>query len=172
MSRHFVNNLRVLNTTSTPSITNPVRSWVNGPPELGHKRVVLFAGHVVSAGKMQKTINVEVSQFVRHPIIRKFVRTTTKLMAHDEYQECQYGDVVEVRACRPLSKRKRFVLHRIIKPMPEIDWKQGQENSQPFTHSTVSAGNGLQTSLPPKSSEAPASLGYRARLQKALHGRK
>ena len=134
MSRQFAERLKALNTLGTPGVYRVVNSWVEGPPALGHRRVLLFTGCVVST-KMAKTVNVEVSQFVLHPKLKKFVRRTSKLMAHDEFEEARWGDVVEVRECRPLSKRKRFVLHRIVKPRPQVDW--GAETPQPLTYRTI-----------------------------------
>ena len=88
---------------------------------------------------MQKTVAVEVSQYYRHPKYHKYVKTSKKFLAHDEEEECNVGDVVEIRVCRPLSKRKHFTLHRIIKPKVDIEdaanifvanqpeWKRGPD---------------------------------------------
>jgi len=66
-------------------------------------------GKVVS-DKMDKTITVMVERRVKHPIYGKFVKRSTKLHAHDEQNECQIGDTVTVRECRPLSKSKSWML--------------------------------------------------------------
>jgi small subunit ribosomal protein S17 len=66
-------------------------------------------GKVVS-DKMDKTITVLVERRVKHPIYGKFVKRSTKLHAHDEQNECQIGDTVSVRECRPLSKSKTWML--------------------------------------------------------------
>lgn len=71
------------------------------------------AGKVVS-NKMDKSISVEVQRLVPHPVYGKYIKRTTKLMAHDENNECQEGDIVEIKASRPLSKNKTWTLHRII----------------------------------------------------------
>src|ERR1700680_4711497 len=62
-------------------------------------------GQVVS-NKMDKTIAVEIERVVRHPTYGKFVRRTTKLLAHDEKNEAKEGDTVSITPCRPLSRRK------------------------------------------------------------------
>lgn len=71
-------------------------------------------GRVVS-DKMDKSIVVAIERMVKHPIYGKFVkRTTTKVHAHDENNECGIGDTVEIRECRPLSKTKSWTLVKIV----------------------------------------------------------
>ncbi|HAG04992.1 MAG TPA: 30S ribosomal protein S17 [Lachnospiraceae bacterium] len=70
-------------------------------------------GKVVS-DKMDKTIVVAVQDNVRHPLYKKIVKTTYKLKAHDENNECRIGDTVKVMETRPLSKDKRWRLVNII----------------------------------------------------------
>ncbi|NLM76359.1 MAG: 30S ribosomal protein S17 [Clostridiaceae bacterium] len=70
-------------------------------------------GKVVS-NKMDKTIVVAVEDSVRHPLVKKIMKRTYKLKAHDENNECNIGDRVEVMETRPLSKDKRWRLVRII----------------------------------------------------------
>jgi len=70
-------------------------------------------GKVVS-NKMNKSIVVAVERRVKHPIYGKFMKKTTKFMAHDEKQECAIGDVVRIMECRPLSKMKRWRLVEIL----------------------------------------------------------
>ena len=70
-------------------------------------------GKVVS-NKMDKTITVEVHEKVKHPIYKKTINKTTKLKAHDEKNECDIGDTVEIAETRPLSKDKRWRLVRIV----------------------------------------------------------
>jgi small subunit ribosomal protein S17 len=69
---------------------------------------------VVTSDKRDKTIRVEVSYSMRHPLYGKYVRRRTVLQAHDEKNEAQAGDRVEVMACRPISKTKTWRLVRII----------------------------------------------------------
>lgn len=70
-------------------------------------------GTVVS-NKMQKSITVAIERQVAHPIYKKYFKKTTKLMAHDEKQECGIGDVVKIMETRPLSKSKNWRLVQII----------------------------------------------------------
>ncbi|MEG1751758.1 MAG: 30S ribosomal protein S17 [Clostridia bacterium] len=71
-------------------------------------------GIVKSAGKMDKTIVVSVTSNTKHPIYKKVVKTTTSFKAHDEKNECQIGDTVEIMETRPLSKDKYYRLVRIV----------------------------------------------------------
>ncbi|MEQ8244743.1 30S ribosomal protein S17 [Fulvivirga sp.] len=70
-------------------------------------------GQVVS-NKMDKSITVAVNRKEKHPIYGKFVKKTTKFMAHDEKGECGIGDTVRIMETRPLSKSKRWRLVEII----------------------------------------------------------
>lgn len=69
---------------------------------------------IVSSNKMDKTITVEVHEKAKHPIYKKTINKTTKLKAHDEKNECDIGDTVEIAETRPLSKDKRWRLVRIV----------------------------------------------------------
>ena len=72
-----------------------------------------LTGQVVST-KMDKTIAVLIERQVEHPIYKKYLRKSTKLLAHDENGDCAEGDVVAIEECRPLSKRKAWRLQRVI----------------------------------------------------------
>ncbi len=72
-----------------------------------------LTGQVVST-KMHKTIAVLIERRVEHPLYRKYVRKSTKLLAHDENNECNEGDTVAIEECRPLSKNKSWRLSRVI----------------------------------------------------------
>ncbi len=69
---------------------------------------------VVVSDKMDKTVVVAIKDNVKHPLYKKVIKTTYKLKAHDENNECGVGDTVEVMETRPLSKDKRWRLVRII----------------------------------------------------------
>ena len=73
-----------------------------------------LTGRVVSS-KMQKTITVAVERLVMHAKYGKYVRRTTKLLAHDENSECREGDVVDIAECRRLSARKAWKVVRVVK---------------------------------------------------------
>ena len=70
-------------------------------------------GRVVS-DKMDKTCVIAIEDRVQHPIYKKIMKTTSKLKAHDENNECNIGDKVKVMETRPLSKDKRWRLVEII----------------------------------------------------------
>ncbi len=70
-------------------------------------------GRVVS-NKMDKTISVLVSRVVKHPVYGKYLRRSTKVLAHDEENACREGDVVSIAECRPYSKRKAWRLVGIV----------------------------------------------------------
>ncbi len=70
-------------------------------------------GRVVS-NKMDKTIVVAIIDNVRHPLYKKIIKRTIKFKAHDENNECNIGDRVEIMETRPLSKDKRWRLVQII----------------------------------------------------------
>jgi small subunit ribosomal protein S17 len=68
----------------------------------------------VTSNKSEKTITVIVDYKVIHPVYGKFLKTTTKFMAHDEESACSIGDLVRIMETRPLSKQKRWRLVEII----------------------------------------------------------
>jgi small subunit ribosomal protein S17 len=69
---------------------------------------------IVISNKMQKTIVVKIENRYSHPIYSKTLVKTKKYLAHDELKECNIGDQVLVEECRPLSKRKRWKLVKIL----------------------------------------------------------
>jgi len=69
---------------------------------------------VVVSNKMDKSIIVAIERRVAHPIYKKYFKKTTKLMAHDEKNECGIGDVVKIMETRPLSKDKKWRLVEIV----------------------------------------------------------
>jgi len=70
-------------------------------------------GQVVS-DKMDKSIVVSVERRVKHPVYGKYVKKTSRFMAHDEENTCGIGDTVRIMETRPLSKRKRWRLVEVI----------------------------------------------------------
>ncbi len=71
------------------------------------KRVL--TGRVVS-DKMDKTVTVLVERRVMHPLYKKFIRLSKKYAAHDDANLCKEGDVVSIEECRPISKRKSWLV--------------------------------------------------------------
>jgi small subunit ribosomal protein S17 len=72
-----------------------------------------LTGQVIS-NKMNKTITVAIERVVRHPTYGKYVRRTTKLLAHDESNQAREGDTVTITPCRPLSRRKSWRLIAVL----------------------------------------------------------
>jgi small subunit ribosomal protein S17 len=75
-------------------------------------------GRVVS-DRMDKTAAVSVERRVKHPVYGKYIRRTTKLLAHDENNECRIGDTVSIAETRPQSKRKAWRVVEIIERAAE-----------------------------------------------------
>jgi small subunit ribosomal protein S17 len=73
----------------------------------------LLTGKVIST-KMDKTIAVSVERLVKHPTYGKYIRRTTKVLAHDQNNDCKEGDTVAIKPCRPMSRRKSWMLVRIV----------------------------------------------------------
>ena len=92
---------------STESQTN------TAPAAAEAKGLRTLTGRVVS-DKMQKTITVEISRLIKHPTYGKYVRRTTKLLAHDENGESHIGDLVTITPCRPMSRRKSWRLVQVV----------------------------------------------------------
>ena len=76
-------------------------------------------GQVVSA-KMEKTIVVEVTRRVPHPLYKRIINKRSKFYAHDEERRAQVGDVVRIIECRPLSKLKRWRLGEVIRKAVQV----------------------------------------------------
>jgi small subunit ribosomal protein S17 len=74
-------------------------------------------GRVVS-NKMQKSVTVSIERLVKHPAYGKFIRRTTKVMAHDEEGTCRAGDTVAIVECRPISKRKSWRVVEVVERAP------------------------------------------------------
>ena len=76
------------------------------------KEIIESKGHilkgVVVSDKMDKTVIVSVSRFIKHPLYGKFYKVSKKYKAHDEENKYKVGDNVEIKATRPISKDKHF----------------------------------------------------------------
>ena len=64
-------------------------------------------GKVVS-NKMDKTVSVAIERLIKHPVYGKYIRRTSKVLAHDENNSCNEGDRVAISECRPISKHKSW----------------------------------------------------------------
>lgn len=69
---------------------------------------------LVVSNSMDKSIIVQIQRRVKHPVYEKFVKKSTKFLAHDDKNECNVGDTVRIMETRPLSKRKCWRLVEII----------------------------------------------------------
>ena len=69
---------------------------------------------VVVSDRAEKTVVVAVQRLMRHPLYGRVIRRTKKMMAHDEEQRAKVGDVVELVETRPLSRRKRWRVVRVV----------------------------------------------------------
>ena len=96
---------------TTEAAATPAAPAPRGEAPVAGQR--LLTGKVVS-NKMDKTVAVSVERLVKHPMYGKYVRRTTKLLAHDENNECKEGDTVSIKPCRPMSRRKSWVLVRVV----------------------------------------------------------
>ncbi|MBU0474845.1 MAG: 30S ribosomal protein S17 [Bacteroidetes bacterium] len=69
---------------------------------------------VVIKNGMEKSITIAIERKVAHPIYKKYFKKTTKLIVHDEKNECNVGDVVKIMETRPISKNKNWRLVEIV----------------------------------------------------------
>jgi len=83
------------------------------------KKVKTLTGSVVS-NKMDKTVSVLIQRTVKHPLYEKYMRRSTKVLAHDEDNECSEGDVIIIEPTRPLSKNKSRKLQKIVTKAQKI----------------------------------------------------
>ncbi|MBP1635691.1 MAG: rpsQ [Acidobacteria bacterium] len=81
---------------------------------------------VVTSDRMHKTVVVSVERQVRHPVYGKIQRRTSKFLAHDEGNEAKVGDLVEIVEARPLSKRKRWAVARIVRRAVDVRAREAE----------------------------------------------
>jgi len=87
--------------------------------QVGKANIRKLEGVVVS-NKADKSVVVEVERKYLHPRYRKTVRSHKKYLAHDEENSCNPGDRVLIAACRPLSRRKRWVMEKIVTRVEQL----------------------------------------------------
>ncbi|MGH9674316.1 MAG: 30S ribosomal protein S17 [Bryobacteraceae bacterium] len=87
-------------------------------PEQARRRKNEKVGEVVSTN-MQKTIVVQVTRKVAHPLYKRIVTKRKKFYAHDEEGKARLGDVVRIIECRPMSRLKRWTLGDVVRRGPE-----------------------------------------------------
>ena len=76
-----------------------------------------ITGRVVS-NKMDKTVSVAVERLIKHPVYGKYIRRTTKVLAHDANNECKQGDRVTIAECKPISKNKSWAVVDVVERAP------------------------------------------------------
>lgn len=76
---------------------------------------------VVTSDRMDKTVAVAIVRTYQQPLYKKIVRSTTKVLAHDEQNACGAGDLVQVIETRPLSRRKRWKVRQIISKAESVN---------------------------------------------------
>lgn len=77
-----------------------------------------LTGRVVS-DKMDKTVSVAIERRIKHPVYGKYIRRTTKVLAHDANNECRPGDRVVISECRPISKNKSWAVVDVVERAPQ-----------------------------------------------------
>ena len=82
---------------------------MSAPVKIAHT----LTGRVVS-NKMNKSVTVMIERLVKHELYGKYIRRSTKLHVHDENNQCQEGDLVMIRQCRPISKTKSWTLVEVV----------------------------------------------------------
>ena len=72
-----------------------------------------IVGRVVS-DKMDKRVSVAIERLIKHPMYGKYIRRTTKVLAHDASNECKSGDRVAISECKPISKNKSWAVVNVV----------------------------------------------------------
>jgi small subunit ribosomal protein S17 len=86
---------------------------------------------LITSDKADKTVTVTVTRQVQHPLFKKIIKRSTKVLAHDEKNECKAGDTVIIKEVAPISKRKRWMVVNIVKRGRQdaaAEIKDGSEN--------------------------------------------
>lgn len=69
---------------------------------------------IVKSNKMIKTAVVEINRLIKHKLYKKRIKVSSKIFVHDKKNECKIGDLVLIKMCRPISKKKSFILVSIL----------------------------------------------------------
>ena len=88
-----------------------------------------FIGRVVST-RMQKTSVVLVERVKKNVMLDKWVKYRKKFKAHDELGECNTGDEVRIKICRPYSKTKTWIVDEVLKKNPAVLYRQKLQQQQ------------------------------------------
>ncbi len=119
----------------------------------------LMTGRVKS-DKMSKTRVVEIARLVKHPKYKKFYRDRTTCYVHDENNESGEGDTVQIIESRPMSKKKRWTLVKVIEKSSAVDVAamRAARRLEEARKAEVAASSGSDKTKPaePAAEEAPA----------------
>lgn len=77
-----------------------------------------LVGRVIN-DKMEKTVKVVIIRRVKHPLVKKYINKTTKILAHNEDNKAKTGDMVKIKEVRPISARKRWLVVEVVKKSEE-----------------------------------------------------
>ena len=80
-----------------------------------------FRTGTVTSDRMDKTVAVEIVRAYQHPLYKKIVRRSTKILAHDEQNICSVGDLVQIVEVRPLSRRKRWKVRQVVSKTESVN---------------------------------------------------
>ncbi len=81
--------------------------------EENKKQTRTIVGRVIS-DKMDKTVSVAIDRLIKHSVYGKYIRRTTKVLAHDANNECKPGDRVAISECKPISKNKSWAVVDVV----------------------------------------------------------
>ena len=93
----------------------------------------------VTSDKMEKSVVVAVERQVRHPLYGKIQRRTSTFLAHNEGNVAKVGDLVEIVEGRPLSRRKRWVVTRILRRAVDVKAREAEAQVAAATEPTGGA---------------------------------
>lgn len=79
-----------------------------------------IVGRVVS-NKMDKTVSVAIERRLQHPVVGKYIRRTSKVLAHDANNECNEGDRVSISECKPVSRHKAWEVVDIVERATAVE---------------------------------------------------
>jgi small subunit ribosomal protein S17 len=94
---------------------------------------------VVTSDKMDKSVVVAVERQVRHPLYGKIQRRTSTFLAHNEGNEAKVGDLVEIVEGRPMSRRKRWVVVRVVRRAVDLKAREAEAQLAATTEPTGGA---------------------------------
>ena len=115
-------------------------------------------GQVVSA-KMTKTIVVEVTRRVPHPMYKRIINKRSKFYAHDEERTAQVGDTVRIIECRPMSKLKRWRLGEVLRQAVQVAVEPGAVDLEMTQQTSGSKSLRAKTTAPRGKGSAPSAKG-------------